>query len=135
MLTKNSIMTSSLIANLLKLKMKSFGLKRILKTIFIGHTVKDKDKSGKASEFYCKGSLEKTKEKILSLTKQSSFKSSPESNILSILSQYLRVTDSFSKTVEECIRKNAEDEAKSKTKPVSKRVAALKGRNKGKKGL
>lgn len=109
--------------------------KKDIENNFIGHTVKDKDKYDKASEFYCKGSLGKTKEKILSLTKQSSFKSNPESNVLSILSKYLKVTDSFSQIVEECIRKNAEDEAKAKTKPVSKRVAALKGRNKGKKGL
>ena len=48
--------------------------KKDIENIFIGHTVKDKDKNNTAIEFYNKGTLEKAKEKILSLTKHTIFK-------------------------------------------------------------
>lgn len=79
--------------------------KKDIENIFIGHTVKDKDKNSTAIEFYNKGTLEKTKEKILSLTKHTIFKSSSESNVLSILSNHLKVTTSLSQTIKECIQK------------------------------
>lgn len=108
--------------------------KKYIENIFIGHTVKDKDKKNTAIEFYNKGTLEKTKEKILSLTKNTKFKSSSESNVLSILSKHLKVTASLSQIIKECIQKNIDEEKKVKTKPVRKKIAALKGRNKSKKG-
>ena len=108
--------------------------KKYIENIFIGHTVKDKDKNNTAIEFYTKGTLEKTKEKILSLTKHTIFKSSSESKVLSILSNHLKVTTSLSQTIKECIQKNIEEENKAKTKPVRKKITALKGRNKSKKG-
>lgn len=108
--------------------------KKDIENIFIGHTVKGKDKNSTAIEFYNKGTLEKTKEKILSLTKHTIFKSSSESNVLSILSNHLKVTTSLSQTIKECIQKNIEEENKAKTKPVRKKISALKGRNKSKKG-
>ena len=58
--------------------------KKDIENIFIGRTVKDKDKNNTAIEFYNKGTLEKTKEKILSLTKHTIFKSSSESNVRAI---------------------------------------------------